>query len=126
MNQDPTTITCPNCGANRPAGIAMCSNCGHGRPGRSSTCPRCRTPVASGETVCRNCGARVTVRSSTPAIWIVLFILIGAPAGCLGGCFLLMASGGGAPDGSLFGLALLALAVFGFLLWMLVRKRGTK
>lgn len=56
---------CPNCGAYRPPTQAYCANCGYGRP---------ITPAAS----------------STHIVWIVLFIVIGLPSGCLGSCLLLL------------------------------------
>lgn len=95
MNNPYGTVTCPNCGAQRPAGIPYCSNCGYGMPGRGPTRP-------------------------SPVVWIILFVLIGLPAGCLGGCFLLLSSGGSEVSWALLGLA--GIAVFVLLLVMLIRK----
>jgi hypothetical protein len=58
---------CPNCGAFRPAGQTYCANCGYGQP----------RPASGGG-------------NPLLPLWIVLFVIIGLPAGCLGGCFLLM------------------------------------
>ena len=97
MNDANQTITCPNCGAVRPAGIEYCSNCGYGRP--DVLPPSRKTPIA----------------------WILMFALLGVPAGCLGGCFLLIGSGtGGSPEAVLGGL--LGVAIFIAMLVMLIRS----
>ncbi|MBC8066205.1 MAG: hypothetical protein H7Y17_15340 [Chlorobia bacterium] len=94
---------CPNCGSFRPAGQVYCANCGYGRPTHAQ---------ASSNTA--------------QIVWIVLFILIGLPAGCLGGCFLVLGGGFGGTDVSFWLLTMGSLVVFLGLLVMLIlsfRKR---
>lgn len=79
MNSTPPPVQdqgsyCPNCGAYRPGNQAYCANCGYGRP--------------------------VNIPQPTNnmfILWLVLFIIIGLPAGCLGGCFLLLGASSGYP-----------------------------
>ena len=61
-----STITCPNCRAQVPAGAAFCDNCGTRlaaapRPavavGGLTTCPRCGHAVQPDDTFCGNCGS---------------------------------------------------------------------
>lgn len=96
--QDPGS-NCPHCGAYRPTDQAYCANCGYGRP----------------------VGADRS-RSATFAIWIVLFVILGIPAGCVGGCFLMLGMGtaGMGSDPALWGFVLGGLAVFGLLLWAVI------
>lgn len=60
-----STITCPNCSAQVPAGAAFCDNCGTplaaaSRPivldGSELHCPRCGERVLADESFCSNCG----------------------------------------------------------------------
>ena len=108
MNQAPPVQDqgprCPNCGAYRPTDEAYCANCGYGRPVDQDR-----------------------ARGVQTAIWIVLFIIFGIPAGCLGGCFLVLF--GNAPGGDATGwvIGLGGLLIFGLLLWALLasaRKRS--
>ncbi len=77
------SITCPNCGAQAPAGAAFCDNCGTSlagvaaRPAASggynspaagqSTCPSCGENVLPGEAFCGNCGTPLS--SSAPTVY---------------------------------------------------------
>ena len=74
------TITCPNCGAQAPAGAAFCDNCGTSlagvtagpaaRPGAAagpSRCPSCGESVLPGEAFCGNCGTPLT--SAAPTVY---------------------------------------------------------
>ncbi len=89
---------CPNCGAYLPGSLAYCANCGYGRPAAR--------PGAN----------------TAQLIWVLLFILVGLPAGCLGGCFLLigLSAPTSANDWSFWLLTLFAVAVFISLLAMLI------
>jgi len=96
--QEPGSI-CPNCGAYRPTDQAYCANCGFGRPVDQDR-----------------------ARGVQTAIWIVLFIIFGIPAGCLGGCFLMLGMGtsGMGADPMAWGITLGGLAVFALLLWAVI------
>ena len=74
------TITCPNCGAQAPAGAAFCDNCGTSLTGvaagpamRSGSaagpgrCPNCGENVLPGEAFCGNCGTPLT--SAAPTVY---------------------------------------------------------
>ena len=80
------TITCPNCGAQAPAGAAFCDNCGtslagvavgSARPAArpvtgpgaagSARCPSCGESVLPGEAFCGNCGTPLT--SAAPTVY---------------------------------------------------------
>jgi hypothetical protein len=93
--------SCPNCNAFRPGGQIYCANCGFGRPAQASS-------------------------SSNIAqiVWIVLFILIGLPSGCLGGCFLILTMGSPrtGTDFSILLFSFGALVVFIGLLAMVIRS----
>jgi predicted nucleic acid-binding Zn ribbon protein len=95
MNYQPQTVTCPNCGAARPAGIAYCSNCGY---------------------------TGIERKKTKPLVWVLLFAIVGVPAGCMGSCFLLMTNGGVTGQLGMTGIGILGLAIFVALLWMLIRS----
>lgn len=118
MNDENQTVACPNCGSLRPASIPTCSNCGYGRLGPRLICPHCYAQNPPGAKVCINC-YRPLKRSASLAVWILLFVIVGLPGGCLGGCFLLL---GGGTDDTTIGLGLLGLLIFFGLLVMLVRS----
>jgi hypothetical protein len=92
--------TCPNCGAFRPAGQMYCANCGYGM------------------------SVQPAANSGLQVLWTVLFVIIGLPAGCLGGCFLLV--GVNAPtnsdDWGFWLLTLGAFALFVGLLTLMIRS----
>jgi hypothetical protein len=93
---------CPNCGAYRPVTQAYCANCGFGKPSGSN--------------------------NTAQIVWIVLFILIGLPAGCFGSCLLLigMSMPPNADDWSFWLLTLGSVGVAIALLVMMIvslRKR---
>lgn len=94
-SEPPQTITCPNCGASRPKDIPFCSNCGF---------------------------TGVPVKKKPVLLWVLLFAFIGAPAGCLGGCFLLMSGGGMSNNLGGLGIGILGLVIFVSFLWMLIRS----
>ena len=97
---------CPNCGAYLPGQQSYCANCGFGRP---AVGPR------------QNNTAQI--------VWVVLFILIGLPSLCMGGCFLLMGTTAGANghlDPTFWFWTLLALGVFVGLLIMVIRSSRRK
>lgn len=99
---------CPNCGAFRPAGQVYCANCGYGQP-----------QAAKG------------AGSPYLALWIVLFVIIGLPAGCLGGCFLILGASEGYPANSsdrfgMVALGLLGVAAFIGLLWAIIASAKKK
>lgn len=95
---------CPNCGGYRPTDQAYCANCGYGRPVDQDR-----------------------ARGVQTAIWIVLFVIFGIPAGCLGGCFLLFFGGSpGAADPSIWALGIGGLLIFGLLLWALIANARKK
>lgn len=97
---------CPRCGAFIPAEQSYCANCGYGMP----------TGKRSGS-------------NAAQVVWIVLFILIGLPAGCVGGCFVVLL--GNAPSSSqdlpIWLLALAGVGVFvGLLTLMILSFRKKK
>ena len=124
MDSLPPTIQCPNCGATRPAGIPVCSNCGHGKGRMAKACPKCQNPIEPGANNCWKCGNTNLQRSPSFTLWLVLFIVLGVPAGCLGGCFLLMGSESTGPTPFLMGL-IGAAAFVGFLV-MLIRSSKSR
>lgn len=91
---------CPNCGSFRPANQTYCANCGYGMVHQQPS----------------NTGLQV--------LWIVLFILIGLPAGCLGGCFLLVGLGSPSStnDITFWMFVAAGLGVFILLLWLMIRS----
>ncbi len=56
--QPAATITCPNCGAQIPAGSKFCNQCG-AKIGGGLTCPQCGAQVPPGSKFCPNCGAKL-------------------------------------------------------------------
>ena len=56
--QPAATITCPNCGAQIPAGSKFCNQCG-AKIGGGVTCPQCGTQAPPGSKFCPNCGAKL-------------------------------------------------------------------
>ncbi len=56
--QPAATITCPNCGAQIPAGSKFCNQCG-AKIGGGVTCPQCGAQVPPGSKFCPNCGAKL-------------------------------------------------------------------
>ncbi len=120
---DSSTVTCPNCGAKRPASIPRCSNCGDGKnPGLR--CPRCGAFTGPGASKCEACGHDLNVGAprKKSVLWLLLFLFLGIPAGCLGGCFLLVGVGGDSGTLPLIPFGVLLLGAFVSLLWLLVRK----
>src|SRR5512138_1446113 len=96
--------TCPRCGAYRPTDQAYCANCGFGRPVDQDR-----------------------ARGAQLAIWIVLFVIFGIPAGCLGGCFLVLGVGTGQSADWVTALVTFGgLAVFGLLLWAVIASARKK
>ena len=84
-------------------------------PPSDHTCPKCGNQIPYGSTVCSVCGQGGRASRTAVAIWAVLLVLVGLPAGLLGGCFILIASGGMGGSGS--GLAgTVALGGLGVLL----------
>jgi hypothetical protein len=78
------TISCPNCGAQAPAGAAFCDNCGtslagvaagpgarpaagYGAAAGPARCPSCGESVLPGEAFCGNCGTPLT--SAAPTVY---------------------------------------------------------
>ncbi|MBN9503806.1 MAG: hypothetical protein BGO01_08225 [Armatimonadetes bacterium 55-13] len=88
---------CPNCGAYRPSSQIYCAACGYRGDGQGAT-------------------------RQTPIVWIVLFIIFGLPAGCLGGCFLALSGVPNQQDSVFTGLiGLVGILVFIALLAMMIR-----
>lgn len=85
---------CPNCGAYRPVGQGYCANCGWGKPVGAA-----------------NSGAQI--------VWIVLFIVIGLPSACLGGCLLLIGMSS-PPNSEDWAFWLIMLAAIGVAVGLLV------
>lgn len=79
-------------------------------------------PVGAGETVCRNCGNTSLGRSPAYTVWLILFLIIGVPAACGGGCLLLVGASGSTNDFSLVMLGLMGLVLAAALLWMMIRS----
>jgi hypothetical protein len=92
-------------------------------PVQQAPCPSCGQPIPTPSSYCAHCGSRgpaTTKRASRAVdVWIVLFILIGVPSFCLGGCFLLIDPA--MDTTALFGL--IAIAIGAFLLGMLIRAK---
>jgi membrane protease subunit (stomatin/prohibitin family) len=58
-SQSATTIPCPNCKTQLPAGALFCSNCG-AKMVSTATCPKCNTAVPAGSKFCSSCGASLS------------------------------------------------------------------
>lgn len=118
MSDEIQTVTCPNCGAARPASLSVCSNCGYGQSMPSLVCPHCHTPSPPGSKVCANC-YRPLRRPRRTWVWVILFIVIGIPGACMGTCLIAFA---GVYDPLFVALGLLGLLVFVGLAAMLIRS----
>jgi hypothetical protein len=102
MSQLPPVVACPNCGATIPHGSNYCASCGYGAP----------APPA---------------RKNLNVLWLVLFVIVGIPAGCLGGCFMLIAGGpANIPNWQPLLVGLAGVGVFVLLLTLLVRSNVRK
>lgn len=98
-----------------------------------SRCPNCGQPLAGSPEFCSACGMRLTapagpVESSTHrVISMILLILIGVPAGLMGGCFVLVGSGAGPKEFANWAApGIVGIAVACLLIWYVVwayRKR---
>ena len=53
-----TTMVCPSCSAQIPAGSKFCPQCG-GKIGGEMICPNCKADVPDGSKFCPNCGAKI-------------------------------------------------------------------
>src|SRR5207302_9708759 len=102
MDAPPPSTQCPNCGRPLPApkGLTSCPNCGFlfGPPAVGSLASKILTSV--------------------------LFILVGLPLAVVGSCFLVTGANSGPMDSVVIGILILAL--FGLLLWMLIREYSIK
>lgn len=93
---------------------------------RGQQCPNCGAFVETGTNTCPQCAASLRRTSGgLKVLWIILFVLLGLPSLCLGGCFLLIAPSGASSNGALFAvLGLAGLGIFVLLLWLaFVKKR---
>ncbi len=128
MNDPNANIACPNCGATRPAHITRCSNCGAFADSGERACPKCGAGNPARALQCANCGLSLRQKGSKSVVWIALFVALGVPAGCLGGCFMLFASTSmSSPQAqpgamALAAVGLVGIAIFGVLLWFLIRS----
>jgi len=56
--QAATTMMCPSCSAQIPAGSKFCPQCG-AKIGGAMICPNCKADVPEGSKFCPNCGAKI-------------------------------------------------------------------
>ena len=54
-----TTIACPKCHTQLPAGAQFCTSCG-AKVASTMTCPKCNAVLPAGSRFCGNCGAQLT------------------------------------------------------------------
>lgn len=93
-------------------------------PPPDRTCPQCGNTIPYEAKICHVCGHGRRANSTAIAIWVLLLVLVGMPAGLLGGCFLLMSGGmggGAAGTAQMLGLGLIGVALPVFFLVMLIR-----
>ena len=87
-------------------------------------CPKCRTELNESRAYCPVCGAQMQPASTGKILLLVgsilLFVVVGLPTMCLGGCFLLMSSGVGKGAGETIMYGLGFLAAFGVTLALLI------
>ena len=95
-------------------------------PPADRTCPKCGNTIPFGTSDCSVCRQGRGAGKGAVALWIVLLIVIGGPAGLWGGCLILIGglSGGSGSASSnvmtiLSGIAFLLLPIF--FLVMLIR-----
>jgi hypothetical protein len=88
---------------------------------RGITCPRCGEPNDVGVQYCKNCGWDLKGNRKYNIAFIILFVVIGIPALCLGGCALWIGgfeTRGGKYDFSVTPVALVSFGVFALLLFL--------
>lgn len=123
-------VTCPRCGASRPASIARCSTCGVGPAYVGPRCPRCGTPLEASALKCERCGfAGLKQPRKTPVLWTLLFAFVGGPIAYAG--LMTVLTGGqalvGSEQGDGWGLAgigigLAGMAVGAVFFWLMIRR----
>ncbi|MBS1714815.1 MAG: hypothetical protein JST30_10815 [Armatimonadetes bacterium] len=95
-------------------------------PPPDRVCPKCGNSIPIGNASCSVCGWGRTT-GGLVALWVVLLVLVGLPAGLMGGCFLLLAglSAGTSPtrtDAVWTVLSLLGILLPVFFIVMIVRS----
>ena len=95
---------------------------------RGIRCPNCGEPNAEAAPYCRKCGWDLRRRSGGPNVGLILlFVFIGIPGLCLGGCFVYFGAGTIGPRGEglpFVGVGLIGLAIFALTLYFaFLRKR---
>ena len=66
-------------------------------PPQNQTCPKCGAPLSPKGLACPVCG---TVGRPGVALWTVLLVVVGLPAGLIGACSIMMSGSPSSPSSS--------------------------